>query len=483
MTKFYRSNNRSIDPSLLKYKIESYYSKYRGYDQHDSGEFISSFLSILNDELKKLDNYKTDSFGDEEIEYYFKQNKTIITQLFLTLTCSKINNDIQDIEPNYIINLPIMDSRGRAFKSINECLSEFQKTKEIKGNFHGTSSTKILLTSDYLILNLNRVRKGNHYSNFIQYPEILNLQNYSMNINEKSTTYELISLIKHVGDEKFGHKIAYCKDKEDIWHEYNDSQHAYLESFPGYENLAFLFIYKRFDMNYSKTMKPKTNIKNLIKSKKEELIKDEEEDEENEESEKDKEINDSQKIKELIKNSKLNYDEIKKNNKNQKNDKLLNFNKLYEQIYSSFKLEKNKDLFKFIDLNSNEGIDENGYISFDKIINFLNSQEINLKEININLFQLFYNYEEYVEYMKINKLSKETIKKVFKQLKKKLDEKNFKKMKEFNDYEQYNVTKLENFLKSKKFKIKEKLSLALKKEIKNPISLKRYYDLIDNYSK
>ena len=42
-------NKTYIIPSNLKYKIEKKYPKYIGYSQHDSAEFFSGFLSILNE--------------------------------------------------------------------------------------------------------------------------------------------------------------------------------------------------------------------------------------------------------------------------------------------------------------------------------------------------------------------------------------------------------------------------------------------------
>ena len=200
-------NYKSISPNSFKYTLEYYYSKYRGYQQHDSGEFLASLLSILNDELKAVDSYITDNYNKREVQDYFNKNKTIITQLFLTLTCSTINNDVQELEPNYIIDLPIISSDNYYLETLEDCLDEFQKAKKIKGNFHGTSSNKIYLTSDYIIFNLKRVRKGVHISNLIKYPEILDLKPYSLNLSGKSTKYSLVSFIKHIGDEKFGHKI------------------------------------------------------------------------------------------------------------------------------------------------------------------------------------------------------------------------------------------------------------------------------------
>ena len=483
-------NYKSISPNSFKYTLEYYYSKYRGYQQHDSGEFLASLLSILNDELKAVDSYITDNYNKREVQDYFNKNKTIITQLFLTLTCSTINNDVQELEPNYIIDLPIISSDNYYLETLEDCLDEFQKAKKIKGNFHGTSSNKIYLTSDYIIFNLKRVRKGVHISNLIKYPEILDLKPYSLNLSGKSTKYSLVSFIKHIGDEKFGHKIAYCKDYDNNWHIYNDSEHTPLNRFPDKENLAFLFIYERIGSTKIKKTKikkneQKHNTKNMKKKK--ELIKNEEESEEEEEEEEEiEEPKENNKIIELIKKSEINFELIKKNNnKLNKEEMQLNLDKLYELIYSNFKIDKLKDLIKYIDYNNSLSIDENGFIPLKTFLEFFDKQKISLKDIKIDLFKLFSNYEEYIQNLQIKNMSKEKVKKLFKNLKKKLDEKNFKKMKEFKEAKSYNAINLENFLKTSKLKIniKDELSLAINKEIKNPITLSRFYDILENSTK
>ena len=478
LNKFNNCNTRSIRPISFKYSIEYYYSKYKGYEQHDSSEFLSSVLSILNNELKSIEIYDIDNSNNKDIQNYLNKNKTIITQLFLTLTSSEINNDYQDLEPNYILNLPLFNSKGYPLKSLEECLEEFQKSKKIKGNISGTSSTKILFTSDYIIFNLNRVKKGVHSTNMIKYPEFLNIRNYTENISGKSTEYKLISFIKHFGDEKLGHKIAICRDANDNWHEYNDSIHRQLTKFPGSEDLAFLFIYERIDKNSKKTNKGKNIIKNNISTKDE---TESDENEEEEELEEDDKIIDKNKIKELIKKSKLDFELMKKNNK--KGETELYLENLNELIYSNCKIEKFKDLLKYIDSISEGNIDEYGCISFEDLFKFLTTQKFDLKKIKIDLFKLFLNYDEYVEDEKINKLTKEKVKTAFKKLKVKLDKKKFKTMKEYREADLYNSTKIETFLISKNIKVNELLSLALKKEIKIPINLKKFYNILENSSK
>ena len=332
-----------------------------------------------------------------------------------------------------------------------------------------------------------RIRKGTHISNLIKYPEILDLKPFSLNLNGNSTKYLLVSFIQHVGNETYGHKIAYCRDPDNNWHKYNDTEHTLLNKFPGEEDLAFLFIYERIETKKKKKTKRKKNGKKYKKERKEvNQIKNEEESEEEEEEE---EIEteapkENSQITELIKKSEINFELMKKkNNKISKGEIQSNLEKLYGLIYSSFKIDKLKDLIKYIDSNNRESIDEYGFIPLKTFLEFFEKQKIDLKDIKIDLFKLFLSYEEYVPNLQINNLSKEKIKNLFKNLKKKLDEKDFKRMKEFNEAKSYSANNLENYLKSSKMKIniKNELSLALKKEIKIPITLRQfYYNILEN---
>ena len=56
-------------------------------------------------------------------------------------------------------------------------------------------------------------------------------------------------------------------------------------------------------------------------------------------------------------------------------------------------------------------------------------------------------------------------------------------MKEYNEQKFYNAKNIETFLKSKKIKVNEVLSLALKKKIEIPINLKKFYNILENSSK
>ena len=172
---------------------------------------------------------------------------------------------------------------------------------------------------------------------------------------------------------------------------------------------------------------------------------------------------------------------MQKNNKKGENEYYLE--NLNELIYSNCKINKFKDLIKYIDSISEKNIDEYGCISFEDLVKFLTTQKLDLKKIKIDLFKLFLNYDEYVENEKISKLSNEKVKTAFKKLKVKLDKKKIKTMKEYNEQKVYNAKNIETFLKSKKIKVNEVLSLALKKKIEIPINLKKFYNILENSSK
>ena len=468
----------SLNISNLKNKIGEVNSKYRGKSQHDSAEFLATLLSSLNEELKKFDKVELDEINNREIQNYFCENKTIITKLFICFT--KIESDDEEVvyEQNYYLNLPIISSNGDEFNSLKECLEEFQKKKKIKGNYSGYEKTSICFTSDILIFNLNRVNKGRHIDNEIHYPEYLNLEPYTLNYDRKPKSYQLIGIIKHIGDERFGHKIALCRDKNGSWHEYDDTQHRFLKGIPLDVDLAFLLVYKRLygsENIQSKNLYNNSNKNNNAKKEKKEGCGEE---------------IDSKKIEYFINQSNLNYE--KKNRQAKKDDKIAKIESLYKQIYEMFGIKDTKNLLKFID-SLIARINEDGFIEKECYESFMREWKIifkipeeYIKGKYIDIFKLFKKYDRFVQNKNSEVSEEKDIDEIMRNLKKSLraqfGKPIYNKMKIFMDKQEYNSKSWENLLISKcNIKKDDNLTLALKKLIPKPINLEKFIDLLEKY--
>jgi hypothetical protein len=225
------SNNNTYYTELyLKEFINSFYSSntlFRRNEQDDSHIFLVSLLNLMHKELLK--------YGQE----------TIITQSFSN-EIETITKDIhtgqqdEDSESCFCISLPIRNKYGQVFSSLEECLQEYQKPKQIIDSYTKKSYTEqtiIKKTGKFLVINLQRVSNGRHIRNLIKYPEYLPLNN---------TLYELTGLIKHIGDEFGGHKIALCKDSNS-WFEFNDRSVTMINGQMPVESLVFLLFYQKVE--------------------------------------------------------------------------------------------------------------------------------------------------------------------------------------------------------------------------------------------
>lgn len=89
-------------------------------------------------------------------------------------------------------------------------------------SFHET--LKIVTVADILIINLKRVVKNKHFSHFLDYPNRFNVLEYGcINPTNKSSFFSLIGIVKHIGNQYGGHKVAYCKDKNN-WYIFDDKK-------------------------------------------------------------------------------------------------------------------------------------------------------------------------------------------------------------------------------------------------------------------
>ena len=136
LNKYWRESSGVANPQNLKYVIGEKDSRFRGYQQHDSNEFINIFLDCLNEDLNNITEKKyielqekSSNEKDEECALRFwnanlSRNDSVITDLFCglfksTITCPKCNFVSITFEPFYSINLPLKE-RKKKKKQINK---------------------------------------------------------------------------------------------------------------------------------------------------------------------------------------------------------------------------------------------------------------------------------------------------------------------------------------------------------------------------
>lgn len=204
-------------------------------EQNDSYIFLVSLLTTINKEIKNF------------------CNNDIISKLFCNYIEEKTSyNDTNvDKEPSFCISIPIKNKL-----TLDQCLQDFQYNKSRYDNYTRKTyneEIKILPTGKFLIFNLQRISEGRHLTNFVDYPEYLNF---------RDSSYELMGLIKHIGNEYSGHKVAICKDVNN-WYEFDDDSVYDLSKQMPKEPLIFLLFYEKIEngfLNNEPEKKPHSEI-------------------------------------------------------------------------------------------------------------------------------------------------------------------------------------------------------------------------------
>ena len=108
--------------------------------------------------------------------------------------------------------------------------------------------TNIIKLPPVLIINLKRVGEKVVYYHDIEIPLILKTKDMQK-LDYFQKQYKLIGFIKHYGNEKDGHNVAYCVNMfNKKWYSYNDTQVKELEGNP-ITDRAFLLFYQLMDNN------------------------------------------------------------------------------------------------------------------------------------------------------------------------------------------------------------------------------------------
>ena len=145
----------------------------------------------------------------------------------------------------------------RNYLALKNCIDEYvskislddnNKLKCEKCNDYVNSNKKNVFwdLSPILMILLKKYNENGILINNIEYPTILDMNNYCLNYQEKSTKYELSGIIIHTGNLNSGHYYSICKNSlENKWKIYNDTNVIDIdEKYIFNKNPYFLF-YKR----------------------------------------------------------------------------------------------------------------------------------------------------------------------------------------------------------------------------------------------
>ena len=259
--------------SLLRcFQVKCRENKYsfNNFDQNDVDEFLTLFLDLLHQSIKRRVKISYDSEvhdeGDkivlkslDEWKRFYENDYSYIvenfySQLLSLTTCPKCEYYTSNHDPIQVISLEIPSYAS----SLKDCFKEYTKKVKLdeenlwrcdKCNSEVQSDKKILLwrTSDIIIILLKRYKGNTKIDTYIEYPLTLSLNKYNMNYGTtRKNSYTLQSFVVHQGSLGGGHYFAVCKNQLDnLWRQYNDSHVSVVKKEDLQKYTPYLFFYKR----------------------------------------------------------------------------------------------------------------------------------------------------------------------------------------------------------------------------------------------
>ena len=246
---YYEEN--SFSPKEFNDTLSELNPQFGKYESNDAKDLLLFLIQSMHSELnyygnKKLKGLpKCNQLIEKEAFNFFltvndNLNLSIFSYLFYGINksitiCSKCQNVLYNFQFFHFLSLPTFNYKNDTF-NIYKGFKENTKVEKMSGDnqFYcqkckdlkdAKIKTVIYYTPPYLIINIDYGKDKQYEPRKIEFGEIIDLTGFvDKSVNEK--TYKLICVCTHLGRSgNSGHYITYCKDKNNIWHEFNDSTH------------------------------------------------------------------------------------------------------------------------------------------------------------------------------------------------------------------------------------------------------------------
>lgn len=262
--------NQVLKPKSFVENMSKFVKKYFNLDQQDSHECLMYILEYMHKalsyeiEIDIIGNVKNDrdrlmKQSLEQWGKFYERDYSIMIETFGGMYYNKVNcNNCSRkenvFEPFNCISLNINGCSG-----LQDCLNLYFNNDEcIEGwkcdgcNSNGCmKGIKFWSLPNYLIIHLKRFdNNGNKIDNDIDFPiEDLNLTKYiSEDKGDRNNyIYSLYAVNYHSGTSKGGHYWSVCRNLDNNWYIYNDSDVTKLQNMRFItKNAYILFYYRKF---------------------------------------------------------------------------------------------------------------------------------------------------------------------------------------------------------------------------------------------
>ncbi len=264
--------NHIVPKEFLQKFINECLSKdicFYNFQQNDTEEFITIFMDLLHQSIKKkikitiegnvtteLDKLAVKSFKSwqqffhDDYSYIIKK---FYSQLLSLTSCTECDYVTVNFDPSMTLSLEIPKDASTMY----DCLDSY--TKKISLDCDNSwkcdkckqlvePEKKIMLwkTSDTFIILLKRYSQGRKKDNFIEFPIILDISSYSLNYDNRGSIYRLSGICIQSGSLGGGHYYAMCYNELDkTWREYNDTRVRLVEEDELLKQKPYCLFYRR----------------------------------------------------------------------------------------------------------------------------------------------------------------------------------------------------------------------------------------------
>ncbi|CAF3405858.1 unnamed protein product [Rotaria socialis] len=277
------SSHSVVSPSAFKSIVGRFASRFVGYAQQDSQEFLRYLLQGLHEDVNRVQQKPSPSKIDEKAEEKKKETERARTswercllydnsaiadifagQLKSTLECTHCQYQSTTFDMFWDLSIPL--PRNKSSSSVQECIQLFMSKEELDGNEKPmcakckqkrrcTKKFSIQKCPDILVLHLKRfsqARGRTKLNTHVDFP-IINLKLddladvMSTSYEGPVPTYNLFGISNHSGTAYSGHYTAQCKHPfTNQWHEFNDSSvYSLSEKSRFISSNAYVLFYER----------------------------------------------------------------------------------------------------------------------------------------------------------------------------------------------------------------------------------------------
>jgi ubiquitin C-terminal hydrolase len=260
----------TIEPVNFKKTFGILDPRIAGFDQQDVHEVLLSFLNMLHDSVSYKVEMNISGNPRNPIDILMKRSyehwmqswknqyskiiETFGGQYYCTLQCPSCNHISDKFEAFFALTLPIT----RDTNTIYDCVRKFQEPEILddenrwncdncKQAVNANKRCELWKLPPFLIITLKRFNhRMQKLDKIISFEEELLLSSFIRSADSRRSTYQLQSVIHHMGAYHFGHYVASVRKPDGEWYNYNDSTVTKIRNFAAIpQHTAYTLIYQQ----------------------------------------------------------------------------------------------------------------------------------------------------------------------------------------------------------------------------------------------